>query len=91
MPDGPTLINSVRRAVHLLDAVGSAGGPVPAKALARRTQLPLATTYHLLRTLVHEGYLTRQQGGYVLGDRLTTLVANGPARERPDAPPRVVI
>lgn len=76
----PTLIASVRRALHLLDAVGEAGHPLPAKALARRAGLPLATTYHLLRTLVHEGYLTRLDGvGYVLGDHVATLL-DGPAQ-----------
>lgn len=76
----PTLIVSVRRALHLLDAVGEAGRPMPAKALARRADLPLATTYHLLRTLVHEGYLTRlDDAGYVLGDHVATLL-DGPAQ-----------
>jgi IclR family acetate operon transcriptional repressor len=69
----PTLINSVVRALNLLDAVGSEPGPVTAKRLARGADLPLATTYHLLRTLVHEGYLDRLEGGYVLGERVSTL------------------
>lgn len=80
MPHEPTLIASVRRALNLLDAVGDSGVPLPAKVLARRTGQPLATTYHLLRTLVHEGYLTRVDGlGYVLGDRIPALSA-GPGR-----------
>jgi DNA-binding IclR family transcriptional regulator len=80
MAQEPTLIVSVRRALHLLDAVGETGRPLPAKALARRVDLPLATTYHLLRTLVHEGYLVRVDGGgYLLGEHLQTL-ADGPAR-----------
>jgi IclR family acetate operon transcriptional repressor len=69
----PTLISSVQRALHLLDTVGAANRPLPAKALARRAGLPLPTAYHLLRTLVHEGYLTRVDGGYVLGDHVTAL------------------
>lgn len=75
MTDGgqPTLINSVVRALSLLDAVGSQGSAVPAKKLARLVGLPLATTYHLLRTLVHEGFLDRVDGGYVLGDRVNAL------------------
>lgn len=75
MSDGPTLINSVRRALHLLDAVAECARPAPAKALARQTGLPLATTYHLLRTLVHEGYLVRRDGGYELGERVLTMAA----------------
>jgi len=74
MPSEPTLIVSVQRALNLLDTVGEANRPLPAKTLARRTGLPLPTAYHLLRTLVHEGYLARVEGvGYVLGDRLVEL------------------
>jgi IclR family transcriptional regulator, acetate operon repressor len=73
MASRPTLIASVQRALNLIDAVGEAAYPVPAKALARRTGLPRPTTYHLLRTLVHEGYLRRVDGGYVLGDRIDAL------------------
>jgi DNA-binding IclR family transcriptional regulator len=70
----PTLIESVRRALNLLDVVGDAGRPLPAKTLARRAGIPLPTAYHLLRTLVHEGYLVRVEGlGYVLGDRAVAL------------------
>ncbi len=73
MATQPTLINSVTRALHLLDAVGAAELPQPAKKLARATGIPLPTTYHLLRTLVHEGYLHRTPEGYVLGDRVDAL------------------
>jgi IclR family transcriptional regulator, acetate operon repressor len=75
MEKGTTLIRSVSRALHLLDVVGSASRPVPAKTLARRTGVPLPTAYHLLRTLVHEGYLRRTTEGYVLGDRVDALAA----------------
>jgi len=66
---GPTLIASVQRALHLLDAVGRRDRPVSAKVLAREAGLALPTVYHLLRTLVHEEYLERVDGGYVLGTR----------------------
>ncbi|HEY6740704.1 MAG TPA: IclR family transcriptional regulator [Actinopolymorphaceae bacterium] len=69
----PTLISSVQRALRLLDAVSLADRPVPAKKLAAATGQALPTTYHLLRTLVYEGYLTRVDDGYLLGDRLTSL------------------
>ncbi|MGH3097566.1 MAG: IclR family transcriptional regulator [Streptosporangiales bacterium] len=76
----PTLIASVQRALRLVDAVGESNRPMPAKALARRTGQPLPTTYHLLRTLVHEGYLRRVDGaGYVLGDRVAALSGGGAA------------
>jgi len=71
---GPTLITSVQRALHLLDAVGRRNCPVSAKALARETAIALPTTYHLLRTLVHEGYLARVDGCYVLGQQVDGLI-----------------
>ncbi|MGI5262060.1 IclR family transcriptional regulator [Streptomyces angustmyceticus] len=76
--DGPTLITSVQRAFRLMEAVGAHEGGAPAKQLARETGLPLATTYHLLRTLTHDGYVRKlADGGFVLGDRLETLHAGG--------------
>ncbi|MEU5210957.1 IclR family transcriptional regulator C-terminal domain-containing protein [Streptomyces sp. NPDC020742] len=63
----PTLIGSVRRALRLLEAVGAHADGAPAKQLAREAGLPLATTYHLLRTLAHEGYLQRENGLFVVG------------------------
>ncbi|MFE0376604.1 IclR family transcriptional regulator [Streptomyces inhibens] len=72
--DGPTLIASVQRAFRLLEAVGAHEGGAPAKQLAREAGLPLATTYHLLRTLVHDGYLRKlDDGGFVMGDKLYAL------------------
>lgn len=68
-----TLIGSVQRALHLLDAVSAADRPVTAKALARAVGLPLPTTYHLLRTLVHEGYLRKLADGYVVGEQVGAL------------------
>ncbi|GAA1165613.1 IclR family transcriptional regulator C-terminal domain-containing protein [Ornithinimicrobium humiphilum] len=77
MPGGPTLIGSVVRALSLLEAVAEHGRPVQAKALARLTDIPLPTTYHLLRTLVHEGYLVRTAEGYVVGDLPAHLASAG--------------
>jgi IclR family acetate operon transcriptional repressor len=79
--DGPTLIASVQRAFRLLEAVSAHGNGAPAKQLARETQLPLATAYHLLRTLVHDGYVRKlDDGGFVLGDKLSLLSTVGGAQ-----------
>ncbi|MFE2520744.1 IclR family transcriptional regulator [Streptomyces mirabilis] len=76
--DGPTLIMSVQRAFRLLEAVGAHENGVPAKHLARETGLPLATTYHLLRTMVHDGYVRKlDDGGFVLGDKVQSLHTSG--------------
>ncbi|MFI7412138.1 IclR family transcriptional regulator [Streptomyces sp. NPDC049627] len=78
---GPTLINSVQRAFRLLEVVSAHENGAPAKQLARETGLPLATTYHLLRTLVHDGYVRKlDDGGFILGERLQTLHTAGRAQ-----------
>lgn len=74
MAGEPTLIESVRRALNLLDLVGAADRPLSAKILARRAGLAQPTAYHLLRTLTNEGYLAKVEGqGYVLGERVAAL------------------
>lgn len=76
--EGPTLIQSVQRALRLLEAVSAHEGRAPAKALSRAAGLSLPTTYHLLRTLTHEGYLQRlDDGSYVLGHRLDAVLDRG--------------
>jgi IclR family acetate operon transcriptional repressor len=78
----PTLIASVQRALHLMEAVASHSSGAPAKQLAREARLPLATTYHLLRTLAYEGYVSRMTGGaWVLGDRLEALHGQGRSQQ----------
>ncbi|MEV4425655.1 IclR family transcriptional regulator [Streptomyces sp. R-07] len=78
----PTLIGSVQRALRLLEAVASHAEGAPAKQLARETGLPLPTTYHLLRTLTHEGYLLRDKGVFVLGDAAVRLAGGGDVQNR---------
>ena len=85
----PTLIQSVQRALRLIEAVSALDGRAQAKELARSVGLTLSTTYHLLRTLTHEGYLRRlDDGSYVLGPALTQVatqdrMAGVLARARP--------
>ncbi len=70
---GPTLIASVQRALRLLEAVGGFLQGATAKQLARAADLPLGTTYHLLRTLTHEGYLRRSEGRFFYGASVDTI------------------
>src|SRR5690349_6077039 len=77
---GPTLIQSVQRALRLLEVVAEFDGRAQAKELARAAGITLPTTYHLLRTMTHEGYLQRlDDGGYVLGHRLDVVLRHGRA------------
>ncbi|OKH99891.1 transcriptional regulator [Streptomyces sp. CB02923] len=78
----PTLIGSVQRALRLLEAVGSHSAGAPAKQLAREAGLPLPTTYHLLRTLTHEGYLRRENGVFVYGEAAGSIGRAGAERLR---------
>ncbi|WP_434592307.1 IclR family transcriptional regulator [Streptomyces sp. A5-4] len=71
----------MQRALRLLEAVGAHRDGAPAKQLAREAGLPLPTAYHLLRTLVHEGYLRRESGVFVLGDAAGRL-ARGSVQQR---------
>ncbi|MBK3629400.1 helix-turn-helix domain-containing protein, partial [Streptomyces sp. MBT49] len=48
----------------------------------RETGLALPTAYHLLRTLVHEGYLRRDKGLFFLGEAAERLGTSGAAQKR---------
>lgn len=69
------LIGSAQRALRVLDIVGSTGDGITAKAVARKAGYNLSTTYHLLNTLVHEGYLIRlgHGRGFGLGYKVGNL------------------
>ncbi|WP_246341722.1 IclR family transcriptional regulator [Streptomyces physcomitrii] len=81
-PGAPTLIGSVQRAMRLLETAARHTGGAPAKQLAREAGLALPTAYHLLRTLVHEGYLRREQGVFVLGSAAERLGSGAAAQSR---------
>ncbi|RKE19272.1 helix-turn-helix domain-containing protein [Streptomyces sp. TLI_171] len=72
--DAPTtLITSAQRALRLLEAAARHPAGATAKQLARDTGLALGTTYHLLRTLVHDSYLERREGLYCTGPAVSGL------------------
>jgi DNA-binding IclR family transcriptional regulator len=77
-----TLIGSVQRAMRLLECVAAREYGATAKQLAREAQLALPTTYHLLRTLTHEGYLRRDKGLFFLGDATERLSRSGAEQKR---------
>lgn len=81
-PPSATLIGSVQRAMRLLERVAEHEYGAPAKQLARETGLALPTAYHLLRTLVHEGYLRREKGLFFLGEAAERLSGSGAEQKR---------
>ncbi|MET9391887.1 IclR family transcriptional regulator C-terminal domain-containing protein [Streptomyces sp. NPDC006624] len=72
----------MQRAMKLLETVAGHEYGAPAKQLARETGLALPTTYHLLRTLVHEGYLQRDKGLFFLGEAAERLSSSGARQKR---------
>nr|WP_308311380.1 IclR family transcriptional regulator C-terminal domain-containing protein [Streptomyces sp. D2-8] len=72
----------MQRAMRLLETVAAHEYGSPAKQLARETGLALPTTYHLLRTLVHEGYLRRDKGLFFLGEAAERLSSSGARQKR---------
>ncbi|MFD7644208.1 IclR family transcriptional regulator [Kitasatospora sp. NPDC059795] len=76
--EAPTLIASAQRALRLLEAAAQHPAGATAKQLARDTGLALGTTYHLLRTLVHDRYLERREGRYRTGPAVSGLSPEEP-------------
>ncbi|WP_395576168.1 IclR family transcriptional regulator [Streptomyces sp. BK79] len=72
----------MQRAMRLLECVAGHQYGAPAKQLARETRLALPTAYHLLRTLVHEGYLRREKGLFFLGEAAERLSGSGAEQKR---------
>ncbi|WP_432041384.1 IclR family transcriptional regulator [Streptomyces cadmiisoli] len=72
----------MQRAMRLLECVAGHEHGAPAKQLAREAGLALPTTYHLLRTLVHEGYLRRDSGLFFLGEAAERLSSRGAQEKR---------
>ena len=68
-------LGSVHRALRVLEVVAEAGDGITAKAVARRLEYNLSTTYHLLTSLVEDGYLVRLEParGFGLGPKLPSL------------------
>src|ERR687897_587029 len=72
---GVSALSSVHRALQVLEVVAAAGDGISAKAVARRLEYKLSTTYHLLESLVADGYLVRLEAsrGFGLGPKLPAL------------------
>lgn len=70
----PSGVQSVHRALDLLEIVSALGGTSSVVDLASRAGLPAPTTHRLLRTLVERGYMRQLANRhYALGFRLVPL------------------
>ncbi|HET8568515.1 MAG TPA: IclR family transcriptional regulator [Candidatus Limnocylindria bacterium] len=74
-------VQSVERALDLLEALASADGEVSITSLASRTSLHVSTAHRLLATLLRRGYVRQNPdtSRYYAGAKLTTL-AEGRSR-----------
>lgn len=72
---GARTIQSVDRALDLIDALAESSGELSLGDLAKRTGLNPSTCHHLLATLTRRGYVGRvpYSRSYCLGPRVTTL------------------
>lgn len=66
-------IQSVERALSLLEALAEGGGEARLSTLAERTSLDKGTVHGLLNTMVSMGYVARHGADYALGLRLRDL------------------
>jgi len=68
-------IQSVDRALYLLESIAEAGGEATLTALATRTGLNISTCHHLLATLIKRGFATKVPGRrlYALGAHILYL------------------
>ncbi|GFZ76842.1 helix-turn-helix domain-containing protein [Nesterenkonia alkaliphila] len=67
-------VQSVERALALIEVVASRGGAATLSELSSVTDLPAATVHRLLRTLITSGYLVQMQDRrYGLSDKLVPI------------------
>jgi IclR family acetate operon transcriptional repressor len=68
-------IQSVDRALFLLETIAEAGGEATLTELANRTNLNISTCHHLLATLIQRGFAAKVPGRrlYALGPRIICL------------------
>jgi IclR family acetate operon transcriptional repressor len=80
-------IQSVDRALFLLESIAEAGGETTLTDLSQRTGLNISTCHHLLATLVQRGFAAKVAGKrlYALGPRILHL---GQACRQVDLPRR---
>jgi len=74
-PSGKGNIQSVQRALQILDVIGASGGEATLTDVANKLQLKISTCHHLLSTLITAGYAAKRRGSrtYVLGSRILAL------------------
>jgi len=69
-------IQSVDRALHVLETIAEASDDITVSEVSERVGLNVSTCHHLITTLVYRGYVTHvsRSRGYALGPKLAELV-----------------
>jgi DNA-binding IclR family transcriptional regulator len=69
------LLGTVRRALRVLDYLADAAEPVPIKRIAGELGLNISSAYHVMNTLVVDGFASRDErtGAYGLGAQAARL------------------
>ncbi|PBC47373.1 IclR family transcriptional regulator [Rhodococcus sp. ACPA1] len=71
---GTSEVQSVGRAVDILEIMATTGGLMSVTELARKIELPIPTIHRLIRTLVGRGYIRQSPSRhYALGPRLIRI------------------
>ncbi|MBE6483882.1 MAG: IclR family transcriptional regulator [Actinomycetaceae bacterium] len=71
---GQSIVQSVSRALEILEIVARAGMPIGITEIAEATKLPMPTIHRLLHTLIASGYVYQTpRRRYALGTRLISL------------------
>ncbi|GAA1135793.1 helix-turn-helix domain-containing protein [Nesterenkonia lutea] len=67
-------VQSVDRALDILEAISAHGGQMSLSELAGQTSLPAPTAHRLLRTMIAKGYVRQLANrSYGLGEKLISL------------------
>ena len=75
---------SLKRGLHILEAISNIGGSATLAEVTRKTSLPRSTAHHLLRALVEFGYLVQEGDArsYTLAPKLFRLTGSTWTREQ---------
>lgn len=68
-------VQSIERAMAILEAMGRAGRPLSVKEISALVSLPRPTVYRILGTLGGYGAVAATDGGFVIGSRILWLAA----------------
>ncbi|GAB3841670.1 hypothetical protein GCM10028800_00650 [Nesterenkonia populi] len=76
-------MQSVDRALEILEVIAGHGGAATLSELAGETGLPAATAHRLLKTMTAKGFVTQLQNrSYGLGEKLVPLGETAAQRRR---------